>query len=184
MTDDNKPHRFAAFVRNIMLGRAGLSAKILLSAAEAAGGDGARSHLTTGNLTFSAPPDRLAAITASVEESIASIIGRKEEVYARSMASLARQVDSDPFNEVAAEDIYERCVTFLSMSTPIALELPMETPNRDALLFAASPGQVLSITRLVRGRPGKPGRLVESAVGVRATTRNWNTVERIVRIER
>ena len=75
-------------------------------------------------------------------------------------------------------------MTFLSTSIPVALELPMETPNRDALLFAASPGQILSITRLVGGRPGRPGHGVESAMGVRATTRNWNTVERIVRIER
>lgn len=166
-----------------MVGREGLAADVLRRTVEHAGGDSPRSHLATGNVTFSAPPDRLDAIIAGLEEAIASVIGRREDVFVRSVDSLAIAVGSEPFAHVMAADVYERCVTFFRTDVPLTLAIPMQSERGDAVLFASAPGQVLSITRLVGGRPGQPGRVVESALGVRATTRNWNTIERIVRLE-
>jgi len=130
-----------------------------------------------------ASPDRLDAIIAELEETIASVIGRREEVFVRSVDSLATAVGSEPFAPVMADDVYERCVTFFHADVALTLAIPTQTPRGDALFFAAGPGEVLSITRLIGGRPGQPGRVIEAAMGVRATTRNWNTVERIVRLE-
>ena len=142
-----------------------------------------RSHLATGNVTFSASPDRLDAIIAELEGTIASVIGRREDVFVRSLEFLARAVGAQPFAAVMADDVYERCVTFFRTDAPLTLAIPTQTPRGDAVLFAAGPGEVLSITRLIGGQPGQPGRVIEAAMGVRATTRNWNTIERIVRLE-
>jgi len=166
-----------------MVGRAGLSADVLLRAVEDAGGETPRNHLATGNVSFSASPGELDAITAQLERTIAAVIGRRENVFVRSIDSLAIEVGSEPFAPVMADDVYERCVTYFRIDAPTTLELPLRTPRGDAVLFASGSGQVLSITRLIAGRPGQPGRVVESAMGVRATTRNWNTIERIVRLE-
>jgi len=166
-----------------MVGRAGLTADVLRRAVEHAGGDAPRSHLATGNLTFSASPDRVDAIIAQLEETIASVIGRREDVFVRSVDLLAIAVGSEPFAPVMADDVYERCVTFFRADVPLTVAIPTQSERGDAVLFASAPGQVLSITRLIGGRPGQPGRLIESALGVRATTRNWNTIERIVRLE-
>jgi uncharacterized protein (DUF1697 family) len=166
-----------------MVGRAGLSAEVLRRAVEEAGGDAPRSHLATGNVTFAASPDRLDAIAAQLEEKIASVIGRREEVFIRSLDALATAVASEPFAHVMADDVYERCVTFFRTEVTPALAIPTQTERGDAVLFDTGPGQVFSITRLVGGRPGQPGRVIEAALGVRATTRNWNTIERIVRLE-
>jgi hypothetical protein len=51
--------RFVGFVRNVMVGRNGLSAEVLLELVAKAGGHEPRSHLATGNLTFSASPELL-----------------------------------------------------------------------------------------------------------------------------
>lgn len=101
----------------------------------------------------------------------------------RSVEALVDAVDSEPFASVMADDVYERCVTYFRTDAPLTLALPMQTSRADVVLFAADPGEVLSITRLIKGRPGQPGRVVESALSVRATTRNWNTIERIVALE-
>ena len=53
-----------------MVGRAGLSADVLLRAVEHAGGEAPRNHLATGNVSFSASPGGLDAITAQLEEAI------------------------------------------------------------------------------------------------------------------
>jgi uncharacterized protein (DUF1697 family) len=175
--------RFAGFVRNVMVGRNGLSAEVLRELVAEAGGHDPRSHLATGNLTFSASPELLELIRAGIEKSLESVLGRREEVFIRSVASLASAVRSDPFAEMMADDVYERCVTFVPTEPPVSLSLPMQAPRGDVVLFDCRAGGVLSITRLIGGRPGQPGRFLESTLGLRVTTRNWNTIERIVRLE-
>jgi uncharacterized protein (DUF1697 family) len=175
--------RFAGFVRNVMVGRNGLSAEVLRELVAKAGGHDPRSHLATGNLTFSASPELLELIRAGIENSLESVLGRREEVFIRSVASLASAVRSDPFAEMMADDVYERCVTFVPTEPSVSLSLPMQAPRGDAVLFDCLAGGVLSITRLISGRPGQPGRFLESTLGLRVTTRNWNTIERIVRLE-
>jgi uncharacterized protein (DUF1697 family) len=122
-------------------------------------------------------------IRAGIEDSIESVLGRREDVFVRSVASLTSAVRSDPFAEMMADDVYERCVTFLPAQPPMSLPLPMQTPRGDLVLFAYRAGGVLSITRRISSRPGQPGRFLESTTGTRVTTRNWNTIERIVRLE-
>jgi len=175
--------RFAGFVRNVMVGRNGLSADVLLELVAKAGGHEPRSHLATGNLTFSASPKLLEVIRAGIEDSIESVLGRREDVFIRSVASLTSAVRSDPFAEMMVDDVYERCVTFVPTEPPVSLRMPMQTPRGDVVLFACRAGGVLSITRRISGRPGQPGRFLESTMGIRVTTRNWNTIERIVRLE-
>jgi hypothetical protein len=41
---------------------------------------------------------------------------------------------------------------------------------------------VMSVTRLVEGRGGNVNRMIEKALSCAATTRNWNTIERIVKL--
>ena len=175
--------RFAVFVRNVMVGRNGLSADVLQQTVVDAGGSEPRSYLATGNLTFSAPARRVEAIGKAIEDSIESVLGRREDVFIRTLASLTAAVRADPFAAVMADDVYERCVSFLPTDTRVSLTLPVRTPRGDAVLFARQHDDVLSITRLVGGRPGQPGKYLESAEAIRVTTRNWNTIERIVRLE-
>lgn len=175
--------RFVAFIRNVMVGRGGLSADALRRMTAEAGGRGPRSHLATGNLTFTASADSVEEIRLGLERSIESVLGRAEDVFVRSVASLAAAVRADPFAEMMAADVYERCVTFLPTDTPLTLSLPIQTARGDAVLFAWQDDEVLSVTRLVGGRPGQPGKYLEHNIGVRVTTRNWNTVERMVRLE-
>jgi uncharacterized protein (DUF1697 family) len=175
--------RFAAFVRNIMVGRNGLTADVLRQIVGAAGGSEPRSHLTTGNLTFTASAPSVDSIGSAIEDSIESVLGRRENVLIRSVAALAAAVRADPFAAIMADDVYERCVTFLPAGPPVTLSLPIETPRGDTVLFDRQSDDVLSITRLVGGRPGQPGKYLETATGLHMTTRNWNTIERIVRLE-
>ena len=63
------------------------------------------------------------------------------------------------------------------------MPMPMPMLRGDVVLFACRAGGVLSITRWISGRPDQPGRFLESTMGIPVTTRNWNTIERIVRLE-
>jgi uncharacterized protein (DUF1697 family) len=166
-----------------MVGRNGLTADVLCQMVATAGGLEPRSHLATGNLTFTASASAMVSIALGIEDSIEAVLGRREDVFVRQVDVLAAAVGSDPFAVIMDDDVYERCVTLLPDGPPVDLRLPIETRRGDSVLFGRLSADVLSITRMVGGRPGQPGKYLETTTGLRVTTRNWNTIERIVRLE-
>src|SRR4051794_35463117 len=100
--------RWMGLVRNVMLGREGLHRHVLLDLVNSAGGSKARSYLTTGNVTFSAPSLALNNVVAGAEATLAEILGRREPLVVRPLEWLRGLVARDPFaayegwrNEVA-----------------------------------------------------------------------------------
>jgi len=97
----------------------------------------------------------------------------------RSLEALRSSVATSPFASAPIPDPHERCVSFCDCDlTP--LELPITTTRGDALTFASTPGEAYSVTRMIDGRAGNPGKTLEALLDAPVTTRNWNTVERIV----
>jgi len=171
--------RSVAFVRNVMVGRGGLTRDVLVGIFADAGADRPVSHLATGNVSFGDTGDAT-DLGEHVERAIASVIGRHEPVFIRTIDDLRRRIEDDPFRSPPFDDVHERCVSFTR--APVGgLELPMGTTRGDAVAFAARDGGIYSVTRLVGGRPGTMGKVLERALGQPVTTRNWNTVELIVR---
>src|SRR5262245_53155066 len=95
--------RWAGLVRNVMIGREGLHREILLDLAAAAGAASACSHLSTGNLTFTASPEDVDHVTERLADGIAGVLGRRELVAVRSLEEFARLVATDPFPEYDPE---------------------------------------------------------------------------------
>jgi uncharacterized protein (DUF1697 family) len=169
-----------AFVRNVMVGRGELSREQLVDAFVDAGATDVTSILGTGNVVFAARPDDAAGIAAEVERLLAERVGLHEPILVRSMAELGSLVDRDPFASMAAPDVHERMVTLLPDDSPALPDPPISSPRGDVEIFAAGPREVLAITRSIGGRTANPGALVERLTGVKVTTRNFNTIVRIV----
>jgi len=162
-----------------MVGRAGLTRDVLLGIFADAGLDRPVSHLGTGNVSFGqAEVDD--DVSEHLERAIAMVIGRTEPVFIRSIDQLGRLIEGEPFRNPPFDDVHERCVSFTRGPTA-GLELPLATPRGDAIAFGVREGDIFSVTRLVGGRPGTMGKVLERALGHPVTTRNWNTIERIVR---
>ena len=162
-----------------MVGRNGLTRDVLVGIFADAGAHEPVSHLATGNVTFGGV-DALSGLVDRVERAIAAVIGRTEPVFVRSIDQLREEIESDPFRYAPFEEVHERCVSFAD--GPVAgLELPVSTPRRDATAFALRGSDIYSVTRLIGGRPGTIGKVLERSLGRPVTTRNWNTVELIVR---
>jgi uncharacterized protein (DUF1697 family) len=73
--------RFAGFVRNVMVGGRRLCAEALRELVAQGGGHEPGRHLATGNLTFSALPELLEVIRAGIEDSLESVLGRRDDVF-------------------------------------------------------------------------------------------------------
>ena len=171
--------RWVAFVRNVMIGREGLHRPVLLDLFRQAGADSPRSYISTGNVTFTAAPADVDDVTAAVEAGVERIIGRHEPLYVRAVPYLAEMVSEEPFAAAPFPDPYERTVSFL-LEPVRPPALPIESSRKDVVVFAARPSELFAVNRLVDGRTGGAGGMIEKALGQRVTTRGWNTVLRVV----
>ena len=178
--------RFACFFRNLNFGRPGKPTQAqFVRAFEQAGADDVRSFLTHGNAIFTAPSQRAAlSIARRANATLKECCGLDEPAFVRSMKHLARLVEADPFADSPTDAIHERCVSFVTPDAVASLDLPVVTPRRDVEIFAAGPQEYFSVSRTIGASPGSPNALIERRLGIPATTRNWNTVVRIVALDR
>ena len=176
--EEEEDARHAAFIRNIMVGRDGLTRSVLLGAAARAGGRQPRSYLSTGNITFTTPVANVDRVRRALEDAVRVSSGRREPVFLRSINELRGLAQRDSLSPYSP--VHERCITFLPDGTEWIDPLPESGTRNDVELIDATDRAVFSVTRLVGGRPGTAGPLVEQRLGVEVTTRNWNTIARIL----
>lgn len=130
-----------------------------------------------------------AAGTFVVRKSIGSAALRGEflrrlpfeaEIMVCSARDLADLVDADPFPRVPSDKTVRRFVSVLSKRPRTLPRLPLGRPEGDAWqvrIVGVWGPFVLSLWRRGRGAMLYPNEVVEKALGVRATTRSWNTIE-------
>jgi uncharacterized protein (DUF1697 family) len=173
--------RFAAFFRNLNLGRAGSPTKgQLVAAFEAAGAHDVLSVHAHGNVAFSAASERKARTFAdTANDRLRVLCGLDEPVFVRSVKYLVELAATEPFANASVDDIFERCVTFLPHDITDLGGLPIVTARRDAEIFGFVPGHAFSVTRLVGGRPSAVNALLERRLRARLTSRSWTTVLRM-----
>jgi uncharacterized protein (DUF1697 family) len=172
--------RYAAFVRAVMVGRDGLHREALLDAFEHAGARRARSYISTGNVTFDAPPRSVPTIARRVEAAVEVVVGRRTEVYVRSIPHLEDLLAAEPYDRSPVPDTVEREVSFLYEPIDVfPLDLPIVSSGGHLTIVHATPDEVFCAGRQVDGRRRGAGGFVERILGQRVTTRAWATVQRI-----
>jgi uncharacterized protein (DUF1697 family) len=174
--------RYAAFLRNVNLGRPGSPTRAQLEAAFLdAGATSAESFLVNGTLVFSvATGARPRALASRARERMRASCGLREPMFVRAVAELAALVASDPFAGQAAEGRDACCVTFLGAPRKPLPPLPLVTPRGDLELLRSDETHVLSVSRWVGKSAGSPNAWLERHFGEPATTRNWRTIVRLV----
>jgi uncharacterized protein (DUF1697 family) len=162
-----------------MHGRDGLHRTVLIDCFDAAGATDVRTYLTTGNVSFVARSAAVRGIVRAVEAAIGEVVGRRTEVFVRSVDELLALRALDPFRASPITVGHERIVAFLDHEP--ALTLPIWSPSRDFVVFAAGPRELFSVAaKYPDGTSRGSGGLVERATGTRVTSRAWSTVERIL----
>ena len=175
--------KYAAFFRNVNLGRPGSPSKAQLEQAFVnAGAESASSFLTNGTVVFTtrpkADPSKL-LLTAS--RLLKLECGLIEPGFVRSVAHLSDLVKLDPFSSIDQGSLHLCSVTFLHTTIPAPPELPLESKRKDVEVLLLTGSEALCISRMVGKTPGSPNAFLEKLFSLPATTRSWNTVVRLVR---
>jgi len=174
--------KYAAFFRNVNLGRPNCPSKAQLeSAFTRAGAVRATSFLTNGTIVFDAPPGiRARKILVAAHQNLQIECGLKEPAYVRTVKHLAELVALEPFASLERASVYEFCVSFLPPQEVTLLALPMKSKRQDVELLRSTGTEVLSVSRKIGNTPGSPNAYLEKLLDAAVTTRAWNTVVRLV----
>jgi len=177
---------YAAFFRNVNLGRPHCPTRAQLEAAFLeSGAASASSFLVNGTLVYACEPgERPRAVALRACAALRASCGLREPVFVRSVAVLGELVARRPFAGVVAEGRDTCCITFLQSHKPPLPATPCAA-QRGAVEFIAFDGsEAFSVARLAGGgrgsNIGSPNAVLERLLDAPATTRAWRTIERLV----
>jgi uncharacterized protein (DUF1697 family) len=172
---------YIAFIRNVMIGREGLLQKTLINIFEMVGCENVKSYLSTGNVSFNYFGNNIQLLTTNIESEIKKIIGRNEDVFIRDLAYLKTiKVNNYFLGKTTLENIHERYITFAANKIKYSFLLPLYSKRKDVEVFKILDSEAYSVTRMIDGRTSSAGKIIEKELDIRVTTRNWNTINKII----
>jgi len=168
---------YASLLRSVNVGGRSIAMARLREVYESLGFARVESCVQSGNVVFTTRLRRAEAIASMIESAIAEEFGLDVTVLVRTPEELDRIVSANPF--LPGADRKALHVTFLA-GTPVAhavkaADTERFAPDRFAVkrrdIYLACPGGY--------GRTKLNNAYFERLFGTAATTRNWNTVEKL-----
>lgn len=180
-----KPHAtktYVAFLRGINVGgHHKLPMADLTLIFESLGYTNIKTLLNSGNVIFDAPLQDIKKIEHTIEKTLETNVGFPVPTCVREASFIIRFRESDPFkNRSVTKDT--RCyISFLKNDVTTDTELPWVSSDHSYQIIEKRGKTILSIVDLSLSQTTKAMRILEATYGKNITTRNWNTIERIIK---
>ncbi|AKF85349.1 hypothetical protein MFUL124B02_11445 [Myxococcus fulvus 124B02] len=137
-------------------------------------------YVQSGNAVFTTKLGAV-ALTKAIEDALEQYMGRRIATTLRTLKQLRAIVDGNPFADVATNPS-SLCVTFLS-DTPTKAELaPLHSQAWTPELFQVAGKEIYTWYPNGQGRSALAVALGKLALRGTATTRNWNTVLKLLEL--
>ncbi len=185
MAKNPQPSRvkYVAFLRGINVGGNKLIRMDDLKKAFAAlGFTNVTTILASGNVLFESKPASAEALAGQIEEKLKKTFRTEIGVMVRRVEQLRRLEASHPFKGIAVTPQTRLYVTFLAEKPASQLKMPYTAPDKGFKILRVSPAEVCTaLTLSPKGSTLDLMAFLEKQFGKRITTRNWNTITRILK---
>jgi uncharacterized protein (DUF1697 family) len=173
---------YAAFLRGINVGgHAVIKMDDLKKTFESLGFNNVKTLLASGNVLFEAQSRDPAAIRVLMEKGLKKAFNRDVCVTIRSIKELRNLADSNPFRNIPVTPQTRLYVTFLSEKPNKLFKAPYESPKKDYKVLTVSDTEAVSVLTLSPGSQTTDLMVfLDREFGRSVTTRNWNTIEKIL----
>ena len=141
-----------------------------------------RTLIASGNVLFETSASDSGKLAQKIEAGLKKSFGFPVDVILRSLEEIQRILISNPFKDIKVTPEIRLYVSFLTDKPKTPLKLPYESPQKDFRILRTSEREVFSVSMPApRGRStGNLMTTIEKAFGKKITTRNWNTIARIL----
>jgi uncharacterized protein (DUF1697 family) len=174
--------RYAAFLRGINVGgKVTVPMADLKKSLEELGFERVKTLLNSGNVVFEADADA-SELTKKIEDKLHDAFGRRIGVLLRGLDELKELADRKPFKGIEASKTTHLYVSFLPERPRGTAALNVDSPGKGVDVLRVSTREICSVVRLNQG--GHTLDLMaalEKQAGKDITTRNWNTIERVLK---
>jgi uncharacterized protein (DUF1697 family) len=172
--------RYVALLRGVNVGGVKLPMQDLRRVFHDLGHVDAVTYIQSGNVVFTCDADP-ARVGVEVEEQLAARLGLTVPVVLRSERELAGAIGANPFVErgVEASKLY---MTFLASAPAPDRWARLEVPAGEPEEFSVGGTDIFLHYPDGYGRSKFHNGFIERRLGVAATTRNWNTVTKLLEL--
>lgn len=175
-----KLNSYISFLRGINVsGQKIIKMQDLVLLFESFGFSDVKTYLQSGNVLFDSDETDTSKIIKIIDDGIFNKLGYRVTVILRTKQELLAIVDSNPFRDYDGNIKYY--VTFLAEISEQPPTLPIQMNDIENKVFKNENNNVFTVGFNVKGRYGFPNVFIEKEFGVPATTRNWNTILKILK---
>jgi uncharacterized protein (DUF1697 family) len=139
---------------------------------------GVETYVQSGNAVFTTQLGE-AALTKAIEEELERYMGRPIATTLRTLEELRVAMDGNPFANVATNPAYQ-CVTFLSHAPAKAEVAPLLAQDWNPELYEVAGREIHTWHPNGQGRSPLAAALGKLPLRGAVTTRNWNTVRKLL----
>jgi uncharacterized protein (DUF1697 family) len=177
-----KSIRYAALLRGINVGgNKKVPMEKLKKVLEQEGFKNVKTLLASGNVLFDAGKTSEATLEKKLEQILEAAFKFSIPVLIRTVDDLQKLKKSDPFKGIAVKPETRLYVTFLSEKPTSTLKVPYHSPDSDFTILRVTNTEVCSVLTVNdRTRSVDSMAILEKEFGKRVTTRNWNTIEKMI----
>jgi len=137
-------------------------------------------YIQSGNVLFSSESGSLDQIATQIESQLVKSMDNKIPVIVRSVNALETLINQNPFDRYDKDQEVQFYVCFLKDRPQRIPALPLISLRDGLEIFQITDLYAFIVSRKVKGRFGFPNNFVEKALDVQATTRNWNTIIKMI----
>ena len=175
----NTATHYALLLRGINVGtKNSLPMAELRAMLEAIGCTNVRTYVQSGNAVFGTTLSE-EELTRRIEEALEEYMGRPIATTLRTEKELQKIVDGEPFGAIFTKPAYF-CVTFLSHEPTEVEVAPLHAADWGAELFEIAGRDIYTWHPEGQGRSPLAGALGKLKLRGAVTTRNWNTVQKLL----
>ena len=174
--------KYVAFLRGINVGGKKLiKMEDLRRVVESIGLKSVRTFIASGNVLFETAQTNRDALTRKIEKKLLTAFGHDVPVVLQTIDELKDILRAGPFKKIKPGADVMMCVTLLAGEPKGSPKLPLQSVIENLEVLAIKNRAAFILCRRKKnGMFSFPNNFFEKEFGVTATTRQWNTINRIV----
>lgn len=175
--------RYIAFLRGVNVsGQKLLKMEALRKVLAENGFADVKTYIQSGNVIFSTVNTDSNHLTLEIEDIIEKHFGFHTDVILRRHSEIESVLNSLELYKLKFEKERKSYITFAKEEFSEQMELPLFSKNHDVEIIFRNSKDFISVSTAYKGVYGFPNSFIEKLTGIPATTRNPNTLEKILKL--
>jgi uncharacterized protein (DUF1697 family) len=149
---------------------------------ETCGMKNVKTYIQSGNIFFDSNIESENTIIQKIEKELHKELNQDVILVIRTVDEIKTILEKNPFDSLKLPASTKHYVSFLKEKVRSLPDIPPVSEKKDVEIIHISGREIYSITREINGRFGFPNNFIEAELNIKATTRNWNTLNKVAEL--